>query len=193
MPIRKFPIFIVSIGLVAACGGDDQGGSNESDVKEPVVAALAAYLMSDNGMNVSSSEATCVASGVVDSLGFNFFLDNEISPEDINSDDPFEGIDLNQEQATEMADMLFFGECFDIVDVFAREIFADEPGVLDGDQIRCFVSELLDSPGFREAFVASMTGDDSEDPFESVGNIFSIFLECDISFEDLAELGQIVG
>jgi hypothetical protein len=192
--MRKFPIFIVSIGLVVACSGDDQKGSEDSNIRDPIVAALAAVLATNNEeTGFSSSEAMCVASGFVDSLGIDFFLDNEISPEDIDSNDPFEGIDLNQEQATAMADMLFSGECFDIVDVFAREIFADEPGVLDGDQIRCFVSELLDSPGFREAFVASMTGDNSEDPFESIEDIFSIFLECDISFEDLAELGQLVG
>ena len=191
--MRKFLMFIVSIGLVAACGGDDQGGSNESDVKEPVVAALAAYLMSDWGMNVSSSEATCVASGVVDSLGIDFFLDNEISPEDINGDGPFGGVDLDEEQATAMVDVLWGGECLDLVDVIAGQIVVDDSGTLDDDKIRCFVSKMLESPGFKEAMVSSVTGDDSADPFESVDDIFSIFVGCDISFEDLAELGQIAG
>ena len=53
-----------------------------------------------------------------------------------------------------------------------------DPAAVEGD-------EVTRMQAFRDAFVASMMGDDSADPFAEVGDIYSVLDKCGIDASDL--------
>lgn len=181
--MRRSLAIITLTGLLAACGGG--GDSN----KDAYVEAIAASVQQDDAP-FTEEQATCIASGMVDAIGVDTIEEAGVTPDDIANDDDdsqFEKVtkDISEEQASDIVDVIFGGECFSFGEVLVSQMGDDGPDLSD-DQIECIGDQFAQNEAFKQAFVDSLiTGEDNPDVDAALGDIFSIFGECDIDLGDL--------
>ncbi len=182
--MRRSLAIISLTGLLAACGGG--GDSN----KDAYIDAIAATMQADDAP-FDAEQANCIATGMVDAIGVDTIEEAGVTPEEIANDEDdsqFEKVtaDISEEQANDLVDVIFGGECFSFGEVLASQMGEDGPDLSD-DQIECIGDQFAKNETFKKAFVDSLiTGEDNPDVDAALGDIFSIFGECDI---DLADFG----
>lgn len=172
---------------VAACGSDSNGGSGGGDVsadEQPYVDAIVQSIKADETAPFSDEQATCLAAGMVNIIGVEEFEKAGITPDSIGaSSDPVLS-DLSASKADELVTLVFDGDCFDFGDLMAAQLTQDTSLPLDQDKAACLGDAMAKSEGFRKAFVAAITGDDSTDPFSEI-DIFKMFSDCGVSLGDV--------
>jgi hypothetical protein len=175
------------VGLVS-CGDDSSsgGGGDLTAEEQEYVDAMMTSLKADETAPFSDEEGQCLAEGMVKAVGVDSLKEAGITPADIGGDGDVVFGDLPKEKTDQLVSLFFEGECFDFGALMASAIAQDPSVSIPGEKAECIGDKMSESDEFKQAFVASVTGDDSVDPFESVGDIFQIFADCDI---DLADLG----
>lgn len=179
---------LAMLGLVA-CGDDSGGGSSSGNLsaeEQEYVDAMMTSLKADDSAPFSDDEGRCLAEGMVTAVGVDTLKEAGITPADIGGDGNLVFGELPKEKTDALVSLFFDGKCFDFGKLIAAGMAQDPSVSLPTDKAECLGDKMSESEEFRQAFVASVTGDDSVDPFESVGDIFQIFADCEI---DLAELG----
>lgn len=176
------------VGL-AACGDDSSSGSGAGDLtaeEQEYVDAMMASLQADDTAPFTEEEGQCLAEGMVTGIGVDTLKEAGITPESIADGGDVAFPNLPEDKAEKLIAVFFGGDCFDFGSLMATAIAQDPSVSIPAEKAECIGDKMADSEGFKEAFVASVTGDDSVDPFESVGDIFQIFADCEV---DLADLG----
>ncbi|MEN9646194.1 MAG: hypothetical protein RL238_2863 [Actinomycetota bacterium] len=182
---------VASLALVglAGCGDDSSSGSGAGDLsaeEQEYVDAMMTSLQADDTAPFTDEEGKCLAEGMITTIGVDTLKEAGITPESIGSDGDVTFPNLAEDKSAKLVDLFFDGDCFDFGSLMATAIAQDPSVSIPIDKAECIGDKIADSDGFKEAFIASVTGDDSADPFSSVGDIFQIFADCDV---DLADLG----
>lgn len=183
---------IASLALVglAACGDDSSsgsgGGGDLTAEEQEYVDAMMTSLQADDTAPFTDEEGRCIAEGMVTTVGVDTFKEAGITPESIAGDGDVTFPNLPKEKSDKLVTLFFGGDCFDFGALMATAIAQDPSVSIPAEKAECIGDKMAESDGFKEAFIASVSGDDSADPFESVGDIFQIFADCDV---DLADLG----
>lgn len=190
MGFKKAAVVLAGLAMLGlgACGSDS-GGSSGGDLsaeEQEYVDAMMSSLNADGAAPFSDDEGQCLAEGMVKAVGVDTLKEAGITPADIGGDENLVFGELPKEKTDKLVSLFFDGECFDFGKLIAAGMAQDPSVSLPSDKAECLGDKMSESEEFRQAFVASVTGDDSVDPFESVGDIFQIFADCEI---DLAELG----
>lgn len=181
----KTLVGLSTLGLLAACGGGG-GSSNVSGAEKPYVDAVITSIEQDETMPLTDDEVECLATEMVGVIGVDGFEKAGLSPDDIASGaDLGDAGVLSDGQASELVDVFFSGDCFDFVDLLAQSFMSEEGGGLNEEQARCVGEKFVENDAFKDAFVASLTGNQEVDPNAAVGDVFEIFAACDISLSDL--------
>ncbi len=207
-PTTRLIALFVTAGLsLAACGGDDDnkksvgaetdgdaekdsGSSGDDGLRDEYVAAIAESMQADDAP-FDDEQATCLAEGMVDAMGVDTIQDAGVTPEDIATDDTdsqFEAVakDLSEDQAVEIVDVIFGGECFSFGEMLASQMGSDGPEISD-EQATCIGDAFAKNEAFKAAFVDTLlTGEDNPEVDNALSDIFSIFAECEV---DLTGLG----
>jgi hypothetical protein len=189
--MKKAALVLAGLAMLglAACGDDSSssGGGGELTAEEQeYVDAMMSSLNADETSPFSEEEGKCLAEGMITSVGVDTLKEAGITPADLGGEENIVFGDLPKEKTDALVSLFFDGECFDFGKLIAAGMAQDPSVSLPSEKAECLGDKMSESEEFRQAFVASVTGDDSVDPFESVGDIFQIFADCEI---DLAELG----
>lgn len=183
---------VASLALLglAACGDDSSsGGSGGGDLtaeEQQYVDAMMTSLQADDTAPFTEEEGRCIAEGMVTTVGVDTFKEAGITPESIEGDGDVSFPNLPKDKSDKLVALFFGGDCFDFGALMATAIAQDPSVSIPAEKAECIGDKMAESEGFKEAFIASVSGDDSADPFESIGDIFQIFADCDV---DLADLG----
>ncbi|MBI4933601.1 MAG: hypothetical protein HY828_06960 [Actinobacteria bacterium] len=182
MRIAKVLLGVAMVGLVA-CGDDSSGGASAAE--QPYVDSMMSSFETDESMPLTKPQAQCMAENLVSIVGVDGFEAAGVEPADLaNGDLTLE--ELPEAKAQAIAALVFDGKCFDFGEMMASA-FSQDPSVsIPSDQAKCLGDSFAANEQFRSAFAASITGDDSVDPFSEVEDLFAMFTECGI---DLAALG----
>lgn len=202
--IRRITTLIACAVLFAACGGDDEGSKDSgakdsgdqvetpSDPKAQEYAdAIAATVQADEAAPFDDEQAQCLGAGMVDIIGVDALEEAGIEPADIEADqegDSFDAIaqDLSEEQAGEIVDLIFDGDCFSFGEMIAAQMATDGPE-LSTEQATCVGDEFAKNEAFKQAFANMLlTGEEDPELDAAFSDILTIFETCEI---DLTALG----
>jgi hypothetical protein len=99
---------ILTTGVVAACGddGDDGGGDDRSAYVEAMTTSLVTVQEGEIFGAFPADEAACIAEHTVDAVGTDFFVDNDITADELEEATGIEalGVALEEGVATEAAE-----------------------------------------------------------------------------------------
>ncbi len=174
---------VLAIATMTACGGDDDdsgSGGAVSAEAQPYVDALKKSMTSDteDGLQLTSSQADCMAPKFVDAIGVDQLKAKGITPEDMgdDSDTDLTELGLTEAQGNKLYDS--FGACdVDIKDVFISGIGGDAE-LSDAD--RTCLDENFDDDLLKQVMVISLTkGDDALSSNEDLmGKVLGVFAKC---------------
>lgn len=178
-------LMALTVLTAAGCGGDG-GSSKVGDAERPYVDAVAQSLREDPTMPLDDEQVECLAEQVVSAIGVDSFEESGVTPDDIAGGADLSAVGaLSDDQANEIIDAFFSGDCFDFVQVLAESFMTEEGGGLNEEQATCVAEKFLENDAFKQAFASSLTGDQDVNPDEAVGDVFEVFAACDISLTDL--------
>lgn len=191
---RFFAVTLVAVFLTAC--GSDGGSASSSEGQKYVDAAMESYKSSKTANQAfTKSQAECVASGIVDTVGVDTLKSAGVTPSDFGeSDGPFKalGSKLSRKQAEGVVSVITDGKCFDFTDLVTKSASSgsDAFGKLGKEKVRCLFDTLLADKAFKNAMVDSMLGKDSSDAafqkaFGNQSRIFKIMSDCKISPNEL--------
>lgn len=192
---RFFAVTLVAVFL-AACGSSGGGGASSSEGQKYVDAAMKSYNSSKTpNQAFTKSQAECVASGLVDSVGVDTLKSAGVTPADFaKSEGPFKalGSKLSRKQAVGVVSVITDGKCFDFTDLVTKSASSGSAafGKLSKAKVRCLFSTLLADKAFKNAMVDSMLGKSSSNAafqkaFGNQSRIFGIMSDCKISPNEL--------
>ncbi|MFZ9629678.1 MAG: hypothetical protein ACO3C1_10050 [Ilumatobacteraceae bacterium] len=175
-------LVVTSLGAVSSCGG---GSSNLSSADKPYADAMVASMQLDPENPFTEAESRCIADGTVGVIGADTLEEWGMSPESIAKDASIEFPDMSEDMAKKISVLYFDGGCFDFGALLGRAMAATTGSTIEAEKTACLADTLSGSQAFRDAFVASMMGDDSADPFAEVGDIYAVLSDCGIDMGDL--------
>jgi hypothetical protein len=182
MRVARVLLSVALVGVVA-CGDDSGGGVSAAE--QPYVDSMMSSFETDESMPLAEPQAQCLAENMVSIIGVDGFEAAGIEPADLAKGD-LTLTELPDAKATALVSLVFDGKCFDFGEMMASAMSQDPSVSIPTDQAKCLGDKFSSNEQFRTAFAASITGDDSVDPFSEVGDLFAMFTECGI---DLAALG----
>ena len=147
--------------------------------------ALVTSMQLDPGSPFNEAESRCLAEGTVSIIGADTFAEWGMTPDSIAKDSSIQFPDMTQDMAQQISDLYFDGGCFDFGQMLGRAMAATSGSTIEAEKAACLADTLSGSQAFRDAFVASMMGDDSADPFAEVGDIYAVLDKCGIDASDL--------
>ncbi|MBM3674477.1 MAG: hypothetical protein FJW88_05895 [Actinobacteria bacterium] len=104
---------IVGLFLLAACSSSD---GSDAETQKYVDAMMVSVDTSD--FPFTRTEARCLAEQMVDTVGVDTLEEAGITPEDIENDDSeLSDLDLSRDEAAELADVIFDGDCINPSDL----------------------------------------------------------------------------
>jgi hypothetical protein len=185
MRVSTVLLGVALLGLVA-CGGDSGGGGGGASADEqPYVDAMMSSFEADSSTPFTEAQAQCLAENLVSIVGVDGFEAAGVKPEDLGNGD-LTLTELPDAKSKAIVSLMFDGECFDFGEMMAASMSQDPSVSIPTDQAKCLGDKFASNEQFRTAFAASITGDDSVDPFSEVGDLLTMFTDCGI---DLAALG----
>jgi hypothetical protein len=187
--MRRFMV-VALIGLLAACGSSSSSSSGGSAY---VDAAMKSYDDASSSVKdtFSRTQAKCLISGIVDSVGVDKLKSHGIEPGDLQKgDSPFKSLsnDLTQAEAEDVASVITDGKCFNFADIVIKQMSSSGSnpfGQLNKTQVRCFFGQLLKEKTVKKALAASILGQDTsssalQGAFANQSKLFSILGDCNI-------------
>ena len=196
---RVAPALAVA-GLVmalAACGSSDgDGGAGGDGVitadEQPYVDAMVEAIGQDEATPFTDAQATCLAEGMVNAIGVDEFERQGIEPADLTSDSAPPLGEVSADKADALAKVVFGGGCLDFGELIAESMTQDTSFTLDKEKAQCLGDQMAKSSAFRKAFVQSITGDDTADPFSQI-NALKMLSDCGIDLGDLGGTTETTG
>ncbi|MFZ4719215.1 MAG: hypothetical protein ACOYMR_07305 [Ilumatobacteraceae bacterium] len=175
------------LGL-GACGSDSKGGdaaTGEVTAEEqPYVDAMVKSIQADGTAPFTGDQASCLAKGMVNIIGVDEFEKAGITPENIGDGSDKVLGELPVQKTDDLVKLVFDGDCFSFGTLMADQLTKDTSLPIEKDKAECLGNAMGKSDAFRKAFVASLTGDTSTDPFGEV-DIFKMFSDCGVSLGDV--------
>ena len=181
-PIAVVGILTVTLVVLAACGG---GSSSTGSADAAYVDAMVTSMSLDSGNPFSETESRCLAEGTVAAIGTDQLEQWGLTPEIIAKEANLNFPDMAEATAKQISTLYFDGDCFDFGDMLGRAMAASTGNTIESDKAGCLADTLSGSQAFRDAFVKSMMGDDSADPFAEVGDIYTVLSDCGIDTSNL--------
>lgn len=179
--MRRSPRFaallaIAALSVAAACGGDDEGLSDE---EQAYADAFAADMTNDaEGMNVSDEEAECMSEAVMQELGVEPFEEADVQPADLEGDEaPGELLGegaVSDEQAETIADTWL--DCADLPKSLAANL--GESADLDEDAQACVEEGLGDGDVIKGYLMASFTSGEPDQDDPAFADLLSLVTDC---------------
>jgi len=137
------------------------------------------------------SQAKCLITGIVDSVGVDKLKSNGIEPGDLQKgNSPFKSLsdDLTQAEAEDVASVITDGKCFNFADIVIKQMSSSGSnpfGQLTRTQVRCFFGQLLKEDTVKKALANSILGKDTSNAalqgaFANQSKLFSILGDCNI-------------
>lgn len=142
---------VIALVAVAACSDDEESSEDPA----PYIDALATQLSTRDACETtgphSSTEAVCIAEGVVEALGADFLVDSEVTPEQFGAATgvPVTELGLSEEQAVEAAEATW------ACDIDLGRFFA---GPNAAETVRACVDESIDRDALVQADAARYQG-----------------------------------
>ena len=173
-----------SFGL-AACGGDDDssGSSSEpSPLAAPLIESLAVEFASDPEMGLNDEQAECFATRFVDVLGAEELIAAGLTGETggLSDDEVLAAMDMSDDQANGLADLLLDGECVSSVDLLLGD--PEASAGMTADQAECLADAFTSSESIREVMVAGFIGEEIDDAtgMAMFGELMTIMGTCGV-------------
>lgn len=151
---------LLAAASITACGSSSNGGSANNPGADAAKAAIAADIMSNNpssGLSLSSSQANCIASGVVDGIGTQklqsyglLTSDNKVT--DTNLTDA----KLSTADATTTVNIMF-GCASDTLQAALKSTIDGETGSLSTTQQAC-VDGMVTVDSLKPILIAQLSG-----------------------------------
>lgn len=192
---RSLALSISALAMLAmgvtACGGDDGGGSGLSGTAGEYADAIASEFEADpeSGVDFTDDEARCIAGEMVDAVGVDAFEDAGIEPSDITdgtSEFSDFGQTLSDEQAADVVDAVFGGDCVDFAEMMGEAFVAESGGQVTEEQGRCMGEGFIENQDFKDAMVGMLLGNEDADVGSVLGSVMEMLGDCGI---DPMELG----
>jgi|SRR5215218_2339473 len=170
---------VSALSAMAACGDDDSGGGEVSAEAQPYVDALKKSMTADDqGLQLTSSQADCMAPKFVDAIGVDTLKAKDITPEDMgdDADSDFSDLELTQAQGTKLVDS--FSAC----DVSLKDIFINslvEDTEISAEDRKCLGDAMPDDL-VKQLMVTTITeGSEALQQDEDLmGQMFGVFSKC---------------
>jgi hypothetical protein len=178
---------VTAIAVVAAMVA--MGCSEEDRQKDAYADAFSVALREDQTLPLGREEARCLAERIVAIVGADALDDAGISPDDIESGSATAGFAaaralLDEEQAAEVTDAFFDGECIDVGRLFAQSI-QDSGLDLSDAQTTCLGRTIVENDAFKQAVVDQVLGAGTTDsPNIELDELDAILERCEISLDD---------
>ncbi len=170
MRITVITVIAALVGLTA-CGGD--GGSDLGQYRDAIAAGVQAD-EGDDSLQTTDDEAQCIGDGTADVIGVDA-LEEAGTPEEVTelTQDDLAAFDLDDEQATEVAQITF--DCVDdIVDQFIASFASGS------EETDTCLAEELGEDDLVPLLAKSLQGAEADDP-ESVAlvqDLEAVFQTC---------------
>lgn len=153
---------------LAACGGDDDSSDSSADsetsssepsaLAAPLIEGLAAEFAADPEMGLDATQSECFATEFVNAIGVEELIAAGLTADTagLSDEEALAAMDLNEDQANGLADLMLGGQCFSFVDMMLADPEASDD--LTTEQTTCIANELTQSETFRTATVAELMG-----------------------------------
>ncbi len=138
--------------VVAGCGG-----GSDDDVKKAIADELVAS--SGDGLEVSKSEAECIADGMVDEVGVDQLKEYGIVTDDGKVDKSPDDVKMSEDDADATATA--FVDCVDVQELMLGQI----PTEGMDDSMKACVEEALSEDVIHDVLAASFAGEDLDSAF----------------------------
>lgn len=165
---------------LGACSDDDDGSKSASDAEKPYVEAVTASLLAEEDQPFDESEAECIATVMVTTIGVERFEEAGVEPADLEDPSFDLSSDAGLEPTDEDAEALGSGltDCIDVVDLFIEGMSqeADIP-----EDLKECVRDNIDEEELSNALAETISGDESDEDL-------SFFMDLMEACPDLASL-----
>lgn len=147
---------------LGACSDDDGGSKSASDAEKPYVEAATASLLAEEDQPFDESEAECIATVMVTTIGVERLEEAGVEPADLE-DPSFElsgdaGLEPTAEDEEALANGLT--DCIDVVDLFIEGM--NQEADISEDLEKC-LRDNIDEDQLSEAIAGGISGDEGDD------------------------------
>jgi hypothetical protein len=178
---RYASIFTLAVAIAACGGGSDSSGSE--DKKQEYIEAITAGLENDADGTASftTDESTCIAERLVDVIGVDAFVEEEITTTDLAENEDIQMPPVNEDQREELRSMLFDGDCADLSEKIADSFSGSLGAGATEESIKCLADTIIEGEEMQSYIVDGLLGIDTSAAQEDLsGIVMSAASDCGI-------------
>jgi|LauGreDrversion4_2_1035121.scaffolds.fasta_scaffold495730_2 hypothetical protein len=179
---RYASIFTLAVAIAACGGGSDSSGSDIA--KQEYIDAITAGLENDGSEDTQSfttAESTCIAEEVVNVIGVDAFVEEQITPEDLAENTDVQMPPVTDAQHEALRKMLFEGDCVNISEKIAESFTGSLGAGATEEDIKCLADTIIEGEAMQNYMVDGLLGiDTSAAQAELSGVVMSAATDCGI-------------
>ena len=175
------------VALLGACGDDESGGGEDTEVggglseaEQEYADAFAATLADEeDGLGAPADDAQCMGDAVMAELGTDVFEDAGVKPDDIDADGDPPGALLGdgtipREQALAIVDA--WEDCADLVELLIASGGSELE--LDPEGTACLREGLAEDDLAKRALIGPLVSEDGSPDEETMSDFLQLLEEC---------------
>ena len=187
MKIARYASAFTLALVISACGGGSDNpvadSSGSEDKKQEYIDAITAGLENDADGTASftTDESTCIAERLVDVIGVDAFVEEEITTTDLAENEDIQMPPVNDDQREELRSMLFDGDCADLSEKIADSFSGSLGAGATEESIKCLADTIIEGEEMQSYIVDGLLGIDTSAAQEDLsGIVMSAASDCGI-------------